>query len=111
MIIRSAMLEGSVAEADRPAFDHQMEHTVLQAIASYPGLHEVRLRKPVESEPSAPAIYVQFDLYFTDLAAMHAALASPVRHQVRETIAAVMPLFKGRVYHLVMQEGAPVPGV
>ena len=108
MIIRSAMLEGDVAEADRPAFDRQMEVTVLQAIATYPGLREVRLRKPAEAEAGAPAIYVQFDLYFDDLAAMHAALASPVRHQVRETIAAVMPMFKGRVYHLVMREGAPV---
>ncbi len=108
MIIRSAMLEGSVAEADRTAFDRQMEGTVLHAIATYPGLREVRLRKPAETESGAPAIYVQFDLYFDDLAAMQAALASPVRHQVRETIAAVMPLFKGRVYHLVMQEGPPV---
>ena len=85
-----------------------MEGTVLQAIATYPGLREVRLRKPAEAEPGAPAVYVQFDLYFDDLPAMHAALASPVRQEVRETIAAVMPLFKGRVYHLVMQEGEPV---
>ena len=108
MIIRSAVLEGSVAEADRDAFDRQMGETVLQAIATYPGLHEVRLRKPAETEAGAPAVYIQFDLYFPDLAAMHAALASPVRLQVREVIAAVMPLFKGRVYHLVMAEGDAV---
>ena len=108
MIIRSAVMEGSVPEADRAAFDAQMEVTVLQAIATYPGIREVRLRKPAETEAGAPAVYMQFDLYFDSLAAMHAALATPVRHQVRETIAAVMPLFKGRVYHLVMEEGLPV---
>lgn len=110
MIIRSAILEGSVPDADRATFDSQMEGTVLNAIATYPGLRHVRLRKPAEVEAGAPAIYVQFDLYFDSLAAMHAALDTPVRHQVRETIAAVMPLFKGRVYHLVMDEGEAVSG-
>ena len=110
MIIRSAVLEGSVDEADRDTFDTQMAGTVLNAIATYPGLRQVRLRKPAEMEAGAPAVYVQFDLYFDTLAAMHAALATPVRHQVRETIAAVMPLFKGRVYHLVMEEGEAVQG-
>ena len=104
MIIRSAVLEGRVPEGDRAAFDAQMEGTVLQAIATYPGIREVRLRKPTEMEAGAPAVYVQFDLYFDSLEAMHAALASSVRFQVRETIAAVMPLFEGRVYHLVMEE-------
>lgn len=98
-------------DADRAAFDAQMEGTVLRAIATYPGIREVRLRKSLETEAGAPAVYMQFDLYFDTIAAMHAALATPVRHQVRETIATVMPLLKGRVYHLVMEEGAPaIPG-
>ena len=108
MIIRSANLEGSVPKADREVFDAQIAGNVLHTIATYPGLREVRLRKPAEVEAGAPAVYIQFDLYFDSLAAMHAALASPVRHQVRETIAAVMPLFEGRVYHLVMEEGEAV---
>ncbi len=106
MIIRTAVLEGSVAEADRARFDRQMSETVLAAIATYPGIRDVRLRKPVETEPGAPAIYVTFDLYFDSLEAMHAALASPVRQQVRETIGAVMPMFTGRVYHLISEEQA-----
>jgi hypothetical protein len=110
LIIRTAVLEGSVAEADRALFDRQMAQDVLQAIATYPGLQQVRLRRPAETEAGAPAIYVQFDLYFATLDAMHTALASDVRMKVRETIAAVMPLFKGRVYHLIMEEGAAVAG-
>ena len=46
-----------------------------------------------------------FDLYFADLAAMHAALASETRQQVRSKIAEAMPRFQGKVYHLIMQEG------
>jgi hypothetical protein len=104
MIIRSAVLEGTVSDADRAGFDHQMKTTVRAAIATYPGIRAVKLRWPAEMEAGAPAIHVIFDLYFDDLAAMHAALASPVRQLVRTGLGAVMSQFSGRVYHLVMEE-------
>ena len=104
MLIRSAVLEGHVAEADRAGFDAEMATTVKASIGSYPGIRDVRLRWPAETEAGAPPIYVVFDLYFDDLAAMHAALASPVRQQVRQSLGAVMGKFNGRVYHLVMDE-------
>ncbi len=97
MIIRSAVLEGTVAPQDQEGFDRHMVETVLPAIARYPGLIEVRLRRPAESEAQAPPVYMIFDLYFESLEAMHAALASPVRSAVREQIAKVMSTFKGRV--------------
>jgi quinol monooxygenase YgiN len=104
MIIRSAVLEGKVADADRDSFDGQMRGTVREAIATYPGILDVKLRWPAESEAGAPEIYVIFDLYFHDLAAMHAALASPTRQAVRAALGAIMPIFQGRVYHLVLEE-------
>jgi len=45
MIIRSTYLEGTVASAEREAFDAHMSGPVLAAIATYPGLRQVRLRK------------------------------------------------------------------
>jgi hypothetical protein len=110
MIIRSAVLEGVVAEADQDAFDQQMVNSVLPAIATYPGIREVRLRRPVENEPGAPSVYMVFDLYFETLEAMHAALASPVRAIVREQISKAMSAFSGKVYHLVLEEGSAVRG-
>jgi uncharacterized protein (TIGR02118 family) len=104
MIIRSAVLEGTVAEADRPAFDAHMSKTVLAAIARYPGIRKVTLRKPAEVEAGAPPVYMVFDLHFDALAGMHAALASPVRQAVRKEIASGMVAFKGRVYHLVLED-------
>ncbi len=104
MIIRSAVLEGSVGEADRARFDAHMAGTVVQAIGRYPGIRAVRLRRPVEAEAGAPPVYMVFDLYFDDLAAMHAALASPVRQEVRGVIAQGMSMFSGKVYHLIMEE-------
>lgn len=106
MIVRSAVLEGSVPEADRAEFDRQMRDIVLPAIATYPGIAKVRLRRVADVEAGAPPAYMIFDLYFPDLAAMHAALASQTRQLVRAKIAAAMPLFQGRVYHLIMQEDA-----
>lgn len=109
MIIRSAVLEGAPLGPDRTSFDQHMQTTVLAAIASYPGIAKVVLRKPLEQEAGAPPIYMVFDLYFPSLQAMHDALASPVRQTVRAELAQVMAGFEGKVYHLVMQESAFAP--
>jgi len=104
MIIRSAVLEGSVPAADRARFDAQMSGPVLDAIGTYPGIRQVKLRRLVEADDGAPPVHMVFDLYFDSLDAMRAALASPTRQEVRQQIGAVMGLFRGRVYHQVFSE-------
>lgn len=104
MIVRSAFLEGTVPEADRPDFDRQMAGPVLAAIATYPGLQGANLRRLVQSDAGAPPIYMVFDLYFADLASMEAALATPTRQAVRAQIAEAMTRFQGRVYHQVFEQ-------
>lgn len=104
MIVRSAVLEGRVAPERRAAFDLAMSTGVVDAIRRYPGLVDVRLRRPVEAEEGAPPVYLVFELYFDTLEAMKAALASPIRQEVRGVIAAAMKDFEGRVYHLVLEE-------
>lgn len=110
MIVRSAVLEGAVASTNRTMFDAHMAGPVLSAIARYPGLLEVRLRRPAETEKGAPAIYAIFDFYFEDLEAMREALASEVRQAVRQEIASIMSMFEGRVYHLVLEERTSLKG-
>lgn len=104
MIIRSAVLEGDVPEADRAHFDRQMVETVLPAIRRYPGIRDVTLRRKAEQEDGAPPVYLTFDLVFDSLEAMHAALASDIRQEVRAQLGTIMPLFKGRVYHLILRQ-------
>lgn len=104
MIIRSAVLEGTVAEADRTQFDRHMATAVIDAIARYPRIREVKLRKPAETEAGAPPVYMVFELHFDTLEDMHAALASTVRQEVRSQIAQGMTAFKGRVYHLILED-------
>jgi uncharacterized protein (TIGR02118 family) len=108
MIVRSAYLEGTVAATDSALFDAHMSGPVMAAIATYPGLRQVRLRKLARGEDGAPPIYMVFDLYFDSLQAMDAALASATRQAVRETIAQGMRSFQGRVYHLVYSEDSAV---
>ena len=105
MIVRSAFLEVTVAEADRIAFDAQLAGPVVHAIRTYPGILDVQLRRLVQADPGSPPIYAVFDLYFPDLAAMDAALATSTRQLVRAQIAQVMTRFQGRVYHQVFQQG------
>ena len=104
MIVRSAILEGSIPAADRQQFDAQMAGPVLAAIGTYPGIRQVKLRRLVQADDGTPQIYMVFDLYFDSLDDMNAALASPTRQAVRQQIGAVMGLFQGRVYHQVFSE-------
>ena len=104
MIIRSAILEGSIPATDRAQFDAQMAGPVLAAIGTYPGIRQVKLRRLVQADDGTPPVHMVFDLYFDSLDAMNAALASPTRQAVRQQIGAVMGLFQGRVYHQVFSE-------
>ncbi len=104
MIVRSAFLEGTVTEADRAEFDAHMAGPVLTAIGTYPGIQGVKLRRLVQADEGAPVLYMVFDLYFADLAAMEAALATPTRQAVRQQIAQMMSRFQGRVYHQVFAQ-------
>ena len=106
MIIRSAYLEGDVAPGDQETFDRLMRTTVVEAISTYPGIRQVKLRKIARGEEGAPPVYMIFDLYFDSLEAMDAALASETRQTVRAKILEAMPLFKGRVYHLCFAQDA-----
>jgi len=104
MIVRSAFLEGTVAEADRAEFNQHMSGPVRAALGTYPGILGAKLRWLVQADAGAPPVYMVFDLYFADLAAMEAALASPTRQAVRAQIAQAMTRFQGRVYHQVFEQ-------
>ena len=103
MILRSALLLGTVAAEDQPAFDAHMRDVVVPEIGTYPGIRGVTLRKLVQADAGAPAVYMQFDLLFDTLEAMDAALASPVRAAVRDRIKAGMGAFAGTVVHVVSE--------
>lgn len=104
MIIRCAILEGTVAPEGQAAFDALMHGTVVPALRTYPGIRQVRLKKRVQADEGAAAHYMVFELVFDSLAAMDAALASPTRQTVRAHMAEAMKGFNGKVVHMVFDE-------
>jgi hypothetical protein len=103
MIVRSAYLEGHVAEADYASFELGCDK-VLEAIGTYPRIRAAKLRRVCRSEENAPPVCMIFDLYFDSLEDMDAALASETRQLVRSMITEAISMFRGRVYHLVLDE-------
>ena len=104
MIVRSAILEGTVEPKDQPAFDAYMRDKVVTAIETYPGIRKVELKRLESVDEGFAPPYMVFDLHFDSIEAMNAALASETRQKVREMIAAGMGPFKGKVYHAVFEK-------
>lgn len=104
MIVRSAILEGTVDAADQADFDAYMQNEVVAAIRTYPGICKVELKKLDHVDEGIAPPYMVFDLHFESLEAMNAALASETRQQVRDKIVQGMKPFKGRVYHVVYEQ-------
>ena len=100
MHVRCAVFEGTVDPADRAAFDAHIEETVLPILASFPKIRSARVLRAQSVEDEGPAIYQVFELQFDSAGDMAAALASPNRARSRAAVARVMPLFKGRIYHV-----------
>jgi hypothetical protein len=45
MIVRTAIIEGTVVEADQPGFDRHMRKVVVPAIGRYPDIRAVNWRR------------------------------------------------------------------
>lgn len=101
MIIRTALLIGSVPPEKQDVFDAYMREDVIAALKTYPGILDVSLRKMAFGDDDAPQIYMQFDLMFESVDAMNAALDSPVRDVIQAQIKACMADFNGSVTHFV----------
>ena len=101
MHVRVAIFEGTVEAKDQPRFDAVVRDTVLPIIAGFPKIRSVRCLKIASVEDNGPPVYQIFELLFDSAEDCNAALASPNRAQSRAALAEIMPLFKGRIYHLM----------
>ena len=100
MHVRVAIFEGTVEAKDRPRFDAHVRDTVLPIIAGFPKIRSARCLKVAAVEDGGPPVYQIFELAFDNAEDCLAALASPGRAQSRAALAEIMPLFKGRIYHI-----------
>lgn len=100
MIVRCAYFEGNVEEKDREKFSKTIVESVLPMMAKMPGVKEVRVRWSREIDEGAPAYFMVLEHFYDSLEALHSALESDVRQKVWAAQDPVMPLFKGRVFHI-----------
>jgi hypothetical protein len=106
MRVRCAIFEGTVdGRTRRPST------FIADKVRRSGGLSKIRaaqvLRKSVED--NGPPVCQVFELQFDSAEDIAAALASPNRAKSRAALAEIMPLFKGRIYHvnLVLNERRP----
>ncbi len=100
MYVRCAYFEGYVDPDDRQRFDEFMVTEIMPRLTKMPKVRAVRLLRGQAFEDDAPLIYQTIEQDYDSLEDIDRALASEVRAAMRKKLAEVMPLFKGRLYHI-----------
>ncbi|MCB2093826.1 MAG: EthD family reductase [Rhodobacteraceae bacterium] len=111
MLKLCAYYEGDVAEADRQRFDDYVRDVHMPLVARYPGLKSLRYQKGVAWNGTAPDYYHAFELGFENRADFDRAMASEIRQTAREDVGNFLPLFRGKVRHVLYEtDEIPVRG-
>ena len=108
MLKLCAYYEGDVAEADRDRFDDYVKNVHMPLVARYPGLQSLRYHKGVAWNGAAPEYYHAFELGFANRADLDLAMGSDIRQSAREDVGKFLPMFRGKVRH-VLYEAAEIP--
>lgn len=100
MYVRCAFFEGTVDAQHRERFNSFINTELVPLLRQFPGLRDLRILRPEWSEDGAPQILLQTEMLFDSKEALERALDSDVRRKSREVAAEILPLFKGRLYHI-----------
>lgn len=104
MITRYALFEGKVHEGQEAAFRAAVKTEILPLWKQFPGATAVRVSFAVARDDGAPEFPMILAVSYRDLAAVEAALASPVRTQARAATETVLArYFTGRIHHHVTE--------
>ena len=100
MYIRCAYFEGTIKNSDKATFKHHVITEMVPLIQQFPGLIELRVNWDVWVENNAPPIILKLEMVFNSLEDIETALNSKIRAQNKIKSAQIMPLLKGRVFHI-----------
>ncbi len=104
MITRFALFDGQVNPGETEAFRKAIMEEVLPLWKQFPGALSVRVSFAEARDEGAPEYPLILAVNYPDLAAVEAALSSPVRARSRAATESVLARhFKGRVHHHVTQ--------
>ncbi|TPP06009.1 hypothetical protein [Rhizobium glycinendophyticum] len=102
MITRYALFEGTIKPGQTEAFRAAVMAEILPRWKEFPGALDVRVSFAEARDDGAPEYPMILAINYPDLAAVDAALASPVRTQARAATESVLArFFDGRIHHHV----------
>jgi hypothetical protein len=102
MITRYALFEGTIKPGQTEAFRAAVMEEILPRWKEFPGALDVRVSFAEARDDGAPEYPMILAINYPDLAAVDAALASPVRTQARAATESVLSrFFDGRIHHHV----------
>lgn len=100
MIVRTACLEGEVKPQDIDRFDAFIATEVVPVMRRFPGVKSVRVMRAQTIEDNGPALHMTFESVYDSVEAMNHAFSFPVRQELKARMLEIMPLFKGRLFHI-----------
>lgn len=104
MITRYALFEGKVHDGQQDAFRAAVLAEILPHWKRFPSATAVRVSFAVSRDDGAPEYPMILATSYPDVAAVDAALASPVRTEARAATEAVLArFFTGRIHHHVTE--------
>ncbi|MBB4953585.1 quinol monooxygenase YgiN [Agrobacterium vitis] len=102
MITRYALFEGSIKPGQTEAFRAAVMANILPKWQQFPGALDVRVSFAEARDDGAPEFPMILAINYPDMAAVEAALASPVRTEARAATEQVLAeFFDGRIHHHV----------
>ncbi|MCP5088324.1 MAG: EthD family reductase [Rhodobacteraceae bacterium] len=101
MFVLCAHYRGTVAEANRQAFDDHVKSTHLPMVAKYPGMVSLRCLRGVRWNDAEPPYYLTFELGFETREDLDKALQSEIRYAARDDLNNFVPMFDGEILHVL----------
>lgn len=103
MIVRAAYLEGTVASADLERFDAFVAREIVPLMKRFPGVRSVRVLRAQTIEDDGAALHMTFESVYDSVEAMNHAFTFPVRQELKARMREIIPLFRGRLFHITHQ--------
>lgn len=101
MYTRVAMFVGRIHAGREDEFYRLVQTELLPIWRRMPGALAVRAYRPERRDDEAPPIFLMQEIDYASLAAVDAAMASPVRLEGREATMRLMSLCDGSFSHIV----------
>jgi hypothetical protein len=101
MFIRNAFFQGNVKPGMEEAFTDYIHEKLVPLWTRFPGAHEVRVLRQVESDVTQPHFAMVLSVRYATREDIEIALASDVRAESKEVSKGLIAMFDGTVFHTV----------